>query len=413
MGLPLFIPPVESDLPSKPSLKGSTDPSHARSPIRRAERRRQLNISREQRLRILNNLMPPEYNTEPSLLTTLQRASASGARSFPQPPDTSHGSGRQSPQLENPRISELTDLERRPPGRSATGELSRSFAIDDLDDAWNQLGHVMPSQHFQTIHSSLTRPSQWSNSPVGSPRRLGYNTRRAAWRRGLDGDNEEPRPRPRRSRHIERRDLDRHAWERHALERHAELHRRRATSEAMANDVAAQQHASRARYVDGLGDRDRSLSPEGDGVWDTLQSTLTPDPQPPSVGSSFASTIASTATSEANGSTSINTSLTTPNEDIEPPCDPVTDNPGSDGEDDIEERPSRQMTPRGWRTYADVAAEAQSRQSTESADASDPDREWLTGMHRIVRGLASRGDIPDEWWAQAGLSRSMSWEDAL
>jgi hypothetical protein len=38
--------------------------------------------------------------------------------------------------------------------------------------------------------------------------------------------------------------------------------------------------------------------------------------------------------------------------------------------------------------------------------------EWLSGMHRIVRGLASRVDIPDEWWAQAGLSRSMSYEDS-
>ncbi|KAI0427609.1 hypothetical protein F5Y09DRAFT_315723 [Xylaria sp. FL1042] len=410
MGLPLFIPPVESDLPSKPSLKGATDPSHARSPIRRAERRRQLNMSREQRLRMLNTVMPTEYNTEPSLFT-LQRASASGARSFPQPTDTPRVPGHQSPQLENPRISELTELERRHLSRSATSELSRGFAIDDLDDAWNQLGHVMPSQHFQTIHSSLTRPSQWSNSIP--PHRLGFATRRAAWRRGVDRDNEESRPRPRRSRHVERRDLDRHAWERHALERHAEFHRHRATNEAIANDVASQQYPERARYVDGLGDRDRSLSPEGDGVWDTLQSTLTPDPQPPSVGSSFASTIASTTTSEANGANSINTSMTIPNEDMEPPCDPITDNPGSDGEDDVEERASRQTTPRGWRTYADVAAEAQSRQSTESADASDPDREWLSGMHRIVRGLASRVDIPDEWWAQAGLSRSMSWEDAI
>ncbi|KAG5995728.1 hypothetical protein E4U54_002787 [Claviceps lovelessii] len=40
------------------------------------------------------------------------------------------------------------------------------------------------------------------------------------------------------------------------------------------------------RLVDGLGDRDRSLSPE---MWDTLLSTLTADPQPPSASSSFAS----------------------------------------------------------------------------------------------------------------------------
>ncbi len=49
--------------------------------------------------------------------------------------------------------------------------------------------------------------------------------------------------------------------------------------------------------VDGLGDRRRSLSPEGDGVWDTLLTTLTPDPHPPSVGSSFASSSSALAAS--------------------------------------------------------------------------------------------------------------------
>ncbi|CRK25168.1 hypothetical protein BN1723_013526 [Verticillium longisporum] len=44
--------------------------------------------------------------------------------------------------------------------------------------------------------------------------------------------------------------------------------------------------------VDGLGDRTRSMSPE---VWDTLLTTLTPDPQPPSAGSSFASASASSS----------------------------------------------------------------------------------------------------------------------
>jgi hypothetical protein len=47
--------------------------------------------------------------------------------------------------------------------------------------------------------------------------------------------------------------------------------------------------------IDGLGDRNRSLSPEGDN-WVTLRSTLTPDPLPPSVSSSFASVAASQTT---------------------------------------------------------------------------------------------------------------------
>ncbi|KAG5917147.1 hypothetical protein E4U53_004232 [Claviceps sorghi] len=56
-----------------------------------------------------------------------------------------------------------------------------------------------------------------------------------------------------------------------------------------------------ARGVDGLGDRDRSLSPE---VWDTLLSTLTPDPQPPSAGSSFVSVAASQTFDPSSGTPS-------------------------------------------------------------------------------------------------------------
>ncbi|TGJ84700.1 hypothetical protein E0Z10_g4055 [Xylaria hypoxylon] len=405
MGLPLFMPPVESDVPSKAPTKGPTDLSQSRSPIRRNERRRQLNETREQRLRMLAALQASDYSSQrlprpprpnalhpshpphplPSTLpSTLQRSS--NTRSTSRPADTPRASGRQSPRLENPRISELNDAEQQYLGRTAASELRRGFAIDDLDDAWNQLTHAMPS-HFP---SASQRPVPLPSAPSRyTP--FGHTTsdvpRRSIWRREDDRDNAESRYR--RRRYAER------------------------------DSIATHRHAQRVRYVDGLGDRDRSLSPEGDGVWDTLQSTLTPDPQPPSVGSSFASTVVSANTSEANGTNSVNTSMTTLNEEIEPPCDPVTDNPGSEDEDDRGEQPDLsnelwlQSTIRDWRrSYADVAAGAQSRQSPESGDASEPDREWLSGMHHIVRGLASRVDIPDEWWAQAGLSRSMSWEDS-
>jgi len=104
--------------------------------------------------------------------------------------------------------------------------------------------------------------------------------------------------------------------------------------------------------------------------------------------------------------------MTTPTEEVEPPCDPVND----ESEDIEDERhlnePSQQPAAGGRRSYADVASEL-ARQSPEAADLTDAERlEWLSGMHRIVRALASRVDIPDEWWAQAGLSRSMSWEDS-
>lgn len=166
------------------------------------------------------------------------------------------------------------------------------------------------------------------------------------------------------------------------------------------------------RYVDGLGDRDRSLSPDGDGFWDTLQSTLTPDPQPPSVGSSFASTSASAAASQTANSS--NTSITNPDDEAELPCDPADENSNSESEEaesyEVAQFPRRlrRMETDRRRSYADVAAD-----TAPSAREDRPERlEWLTDMQRIVQGLASRQDIPDEWWAAAGLSRSMTWDES-
>ncbi|MBE3043443.1 hypothetical protein IMZ48_12905 [Candidatus Bathyarchaeota archaeon] len=59
-------------------------------------------------------------------------------------------------------------------------------------------------------------------------------------------------------------------------------------------DGSSRYDEHRAAPADGLGDRERSLSPDTNG-WDTLLTTLAPDPQPPSAGSSFASATASTA----------------------------------------------------------------------------------------------------------------------
>jgi hypothetical protein len=167
------------------------------------------------------------------------------------------------------------------------------------------------------------------------------------------------------------------------------------------------------RYMDGLGDRDRSLSPEGDSIWDNLQSTLTPDPQPPSVGSSFASATVSAAASQTAASSS-NTSVTNPDEDAEMPCDPVGENAESSGEgedDPVPQRtePTRRPTPHGGqRSYADVVAETLPLADDDASEG----LQWLSDMQRIVQGLAARQDIPDRWWAAAGLSRSMTWDEA-
>lgn len=169
---------------------------------------------------------------------------------------------------------------------------------------------------------------------------------------------------------------------------------------------ATRRQGRHAAYNDGLGDRDRSLSPEGDGVWDTLQSTLTPDPQPPSVGSSFASTTASVAASQTTAGSS-STLITNLDESAELPCDPVADESDTDGDagdGNGEERADapRQSTPQGRRSYADVAADV-----LPPSDGRVSRHEWLSDMQRIIQGLSAREDIPDEWWSAAGLSRSV------
>jgi hypothetical protein len=217
----------------------------------------------------------------------------------------------------------------------------------------------------------------------------------------------------------------------------------------------------RSLPVDGLGDRDRSLSPE---VWDTLLSTLTPDPQPPSAGSSFASAAASQGAGPSNAPP---TAPELPGEVMDPACESGHENsddeetyygyPGYrsisqahqrldqlvpdynlDGPSDgpHAQRPDSSGPSRPGQNSGDVLANHYSmllntswvdqtshagsedergvdrlRPFREGSAGSGPgthtgDEEWL-GMQRIVRSLAAREDIPDEWWAEAGLNRTL------
>ncbi|KAK4172352.1 hypothetical protein QBC36DRAFT_338071 [Triangularia setosa] len=156
--------------------------------------------------------------------------------------------------------------------------------------------------------------------------------------------------------------------------------------------------------VDGLGDRTRSLSPEGDNAWETLLTTIAPDPQPPSVGSSFASATASAAATQSTVAASSRTSFTNPETiDVEPASG--CDNSDTD-EDELEEDMRNFILPgtrRGERSWADVAGR--------SSSSDDPSIfGGVEVMQRLVRSLAQREDIPDDWWAEVGLSRTLSRE---
>ncbi|KAI9664466.1 MAG: hypothetical protein M1821_005912 [Bathelium mastoideum] len=94
--------------------------------------------------------------------------------------------------------------------------------------------------------------------------------------------------------------------------------------------------------INGLGDRERSISPAEDDHWETMLSTITPDPIAPSAGSSFTSAAASASFSnadtsrQANSSSrsathsvshSVHTSITIPDEEDEEIDDCRDDNP--------------------------------------------------------------------------------------
>lgn len=170
----------------------------------------------------------------------------------------------------------------------------------------------------------------------------------------------------------------------------------------------------RAARVDGLGDRDRSLSPDGDGAWETMLTTLTPDPQLPSAGSSFASV--SAAASASSNTESSSTSLTSMasasnpadamNPGIDIVCDLLEDSQdSSDTTDDTDDDSLYGNFARNrlWRAYDDVMAT----RDEAARQIRAAERDSLGGFQRIVRNLARREDIPDEWWAEAGLSRTL------
>lgn len=220
--------------------------------------------------------------------------------------------------------------------------------------------------------------------------------------------------------------------------------------------------------MDGLGDRDRSLSPENDAAWDTLLTTVTPDPQPPSVGSSFAS-IASAVASRSSGNASSGTSLTGPDTGaeesaVEQPCD--SDDEGDPVEFEVElgddANTSSQSSGAQGNSYADavragennmpsiirtrippVLSRRMPRQVRPYAydgtgsginavnaaepgafrtpvDGTDPATDdlilqlvgGLGGMQHIVRSLVRREDIPNDWWVDAGLSRTLPRDDS-
>jgi len=186
-------------------------------------------------------------------------------------------------------------------------------------------------------------------------------------------------------------------------------------------------HATSRSRLDGLGDRNRSLSP---AEWDTLLVGITPDPQPPSAGSSFASSSASAVavSSSASPNRTASTAVTSPERTGESnptrDCD-ISDSASNDDEDhssmpELEESSVLLGAPESVGGPDSPRAVSRERQQSEivaariarinrQGGARNPrqsdEGDHMDTMHRIITGLAGRQDIPDEWWARAGLRR--------
>ncbi|KAL2143685.1 hypothetical protein VTI28DRAFT_10115 [Corynascus sepedonium] len=377
MGLRLYQAPVESDVQTK--FKTDDRSARSRSSIRRALDRNEDRI-RERRRRMLATAAA--YNSFDA------RRGQSSADLGPAPPATTDSTGTRSGSEHSRRM--LRDANRR---RGLFGD----GTVTIFGEPWAHLhaeggpgslrdeSHVLFPALSMAVESDFLPPRTQSRpeptyalSNMRSTQASGHSSRST-------------------SRH-----QSRPLWSR--------MHRHSARLDGLRDDMVMGRASPWAVDADGLGDRNRSLSPEGDPDWGPLLNTLTPDPQPPSVGSSFASASAasaSAATTQRTAATaSSRTSFTMPdtaeNSSFEHPCESGCDNSDTEGdeEDDMD-----QMPPISGLT-------AIRRSSVLRGDNDDPVEllGGIGGMQRIVRNLARREDIPDEWWADAGLSRTLSRE---
>ncbi|KAF4994800.1 hypothetical protein FDECE_13005 [Fusarium decemcellulare] len=486
MGLPLFIAPVESDLPPK-----AADKSRVTSPSRSGIRRHARPDSRERRAAMRRHVSIRDRVTngslrQPSTLTGREGRMAPWAAEAGFPPDVETIMGPDG--LRRPR-----------PFRDVLREMTRADdrRRDQLEEQINSLFRDSGSWQERETSSGLpddeTDLGWWAFEP--RPRFARARIVEPISSR-QDRDEDAIRLRTRLPPLVQQPSIPRSSSDTDGLSRRRrpELRNRGPITGLESTERRRNATLHRNRGLDGLGDRDRSLSPE---VWDTLLSTLTPDPQPPSAGSSFASTVAS----QSAGASS-NTSFTTPDPThettVDQACESGCDNSDTEGPDyehpDFarirrrrEERRREEMrrvrvrvpdfnldgpadgpasrdrdsgavnsegpasrrrrspdgpltdnaiddpmrdtiadldgplplshlrSRHGWVGHLSIGnsddeqgseRRRRNREGSTTSGNNLGEEDWM-GMQRIVRSLARREDIPDEWWAEAGLSRTL------
>lgn len=429
MGLPLFIAPVESDVPSK-----TADKCSATSPPRSSIRRTRI----ERRAAALRRISLRERLADGSL----QQSSSLTDRDGQSVPWIEAGFPPDTDPTTRPLRDVLRDMNASDgPRRGRIEEHLHSLFRDNTSASVpGQNPYAPPSyQRFHWPGSVMTRPVPPRPAPE---------------------DDEGPRLPP-ISLQVAMRDLS-------------------ADAESLRPTVVPQPRL-RSRYADGLGDRERSISAE---PWETLLSTLTPDPQPPSAGSSFASNIASQSAGVMAGNSFLAPDLTqdttvdqacesgcegseteehdhtqsvldrirrrreemrrvrvrVPDFSIDGPVNRRADRDrGAVGSEprlrrspdgpatnnlrrarSIRDRTNRDGILRSRHAWVghlsvgnsdDEQPSERTRHNQESPATSGNtthagEEDWMSMQH-IVRSLARREDIPDEWWAGAGLSRTL------
>ena len=182
---------------------------------------------------------------------------------------------------------------------------------------------------------------------------------------------------------------------------------------------------NRETAIDGLGDRQRSPSPDGDRdtiAWETLLSTITPDATLPSNDTSFASSSASAPDVARNGTTRASTNSTLPSSlssTRNAALDPYPDhlNPCDFSSSDDEDTPVNyrrfigqpSTMPLSLQRFPDIRSTLSRHPPvpTISLSITDHNNDDLQQMQAILDRLARREDIPDDWWAAAGLARTL------
>lgn len=189
------------------------------------------------------------------------------------------------------------------------------------------------------------------------------------------------------------------------------------------HDSFYERQDSRPRHpVDGLGDRRRSFSPDDD-AWETLLTTIAPDERLPSAHSSFTSATASASASSlsSNSASSSSTILTAPSSSSAESFDAyptICDNSDSEESDTGDEhyailqasrrddQRSRDLSryPGNSHDIIRGAARQIDNRLVRVRRQGDGDDE-LRRIHAILDRLPRREDVPEEWWAAAGLPR--------